>query len=73
MLVKSYTFLLVSEQVLILLDVCLIQAKWNPLHTFALAGQIRFMDRLLEEGLDIDVVDKVKIHCIHNVSSVDEH
>ncbi|XP_009623582.1 ankyrin repeat domain-containing protein EMB506, chloroplastic isoform X2 [Nicotiana tomentosiformis] len=39
--------------------------KWNPLHTFALAGQIRFMDRLLEEGLDIDVVDKDGVTPLH--------
>lgn len=45
---------------------CPIQEKWNPLHTFALAGQIRFMDRLLEEGLDIDVVDKVRFVVFHN-------
>ncbi|XP_009623581.1 ankyrin repeat domain-containing protein EMB506, chloroplastic isoform X1 [Nicotiana tomentosiformis] len=40
--------------------------KWNPLHTFALAGQIRFMDRLLEEGLDIDVVDKEGRTALHH-------
>lgn len=32
-------------------------AKWNHLHTFALAGQIKFMDRLLENGFDVDLVD----------------
>ncbi|KAJ8537668.1 hypothetical protein K7X08_014208 [Anisodus acutangulus] len=42
-------------------------AKWNPLHTFALAGQIRFIDRLLEEGLDIDVVDKEGQTALHHV------
>lgn len=41
-------------------------AKWNPLHTFALTGQIRFMDRLLEEGLDIDVVDKEGQTALHH-------
>ncbi|KAK4343137.1 hypothetical protein RND71_038953 [Anisodus tanguticus] len=41
-------------------------AKWNPLHTFALAGQIRFMDRLLEEGLDIDVVDREGQTALHH-------
>lgn len=41
-------------------------AKWNPLHTFALAGQIRFMDKLLEEGLDIDVVDKEGQTALHH-------
>lgn len=35
------------------------QAKWKPLHTFALAGQIKFMDGLLEKGYNIDLVDKV--------------
>ncbi|OIT30895.1 PREDICTED: ankyrin repeat domain-containing protein EMB506, chloroplastic [Nicotiana attenuata] len=40
--------------------------KWNPLHTFALAGQIRFMDKLLEEGLDIDVVDKEGRTALHH-------
>ncbi|PHT71708.1 Ankyrin repeat domain-containing protein, chloroplastic [Capsicum annuum] len=40
--------------------------KWNPLHTFALAGQIRFMDKLLEEGLDIDVVDKEGQTALHH-------
>ncbi|XP_006341150.1 ankyrin repeat domain-containing protein EMB506, chloroplastic [Solanum tuberosum] len=40
--------------------------KWNPLHTFALAGQIRFMDRLLEEGLDIDAVDKEGQTALHH-------
>ncbi|KAM0039593.1 putative ankyrin repeat-containing domain-containing protein [Helianthus debilis subsp. tardiflorus] len=33
-------------------------AKWNPLHTLALAGQIKFMDNLLANGYDIDTVDK---------------
>ncbi|XP_024978711.1 ankyrin repeat domain-containing protein EMB506, chloroplastic [Cynara cardunculus var. scolymus] len=32
--------------------------KWNPLHTLALAGQIKFMDSLLGNGFDIDAVDK---------------
>ncbi|KAK9053994.1 hypothetical protein SSX86_025069 [Deinandra increscens subsp. villosa] len=32
--------------------------KWNPLHTLSLAGQIKFMDNLLMNGYDIDVVDK---------------
>ncbi|KAG5584121.1 hypothetical protein H5410_044555 [Solanum commersonii] len=38
----------------------------NPLHTFALAGQIQFMDRLLEEGLDIDAVDKEGQTALHH-------
>ncbi|KAI8533768.1 hypothetical protein RHMOL_Rhmol10G0034700 [Rhododendron molle] len=33
-------------------------AKWNPLHSLALAGQIHHMDMLLENGLHIDLVDK---------------
>ncbi|KAI7751538.1 hypothetical protein M8C21_013397 [Ambrosia artemisiifolia] len=32
--------------------------KWKPLHTLALAGQIKFMDNLLGNGCDIDAVDK---------------
>ncbi|GJR49584.1 ankyrin repeat domain-containing protein EMB506, chloroplastic [Tanacetum coccineum] len=32
--------------------------KWNPLHTLALTGQIKFMDSLLTNGFDIDAVDK---------------
>ncbi|CAN4117238.1 unnamed protein product [Withania somnifera] len=40
-------------------------AKWKSLHTFVLAGQIRFMDRLLDEGLDIDVVDKDGVTPLH--------
>ncbi|KAI3783046.1 hypothetical protein L2E82_13108 [Cichorium intybus] len=32
--------------------------KWNPLHTLALAGQIKFMDSLLGNGFYIDAVDK---------------
>ncbi|GMG99343.1 hypothetical protein Nepgr_001183 [Nepenthes gracilis] len=33
-------------------------AKWSPLHTLALSGQIHFLDRLLESGVDIDFSDK---------------
>ncbi|XP_058112137.1 ankyrin repeat domain-containing protein EMB506, chloroplastic isoform X2 [Magnolia sinica] len=32
--------------------------KWSPLHTLALSGQIPYMDKLLEGGVDIDAVDK---------------
>ncbi|OAY79165.1 Ankyrin repeat domain-containing protein EMB506, chloroplastic [Ananas comosus] len=32
--------------------------KWHPLHSFALAGQIPFMDKLLETGTCIDSFDK---------------
>ncbi|CAN4121402.1 unnamed protein product [Withania somnifera] len=41
-------------------------AKWHPLHTFALAGQIRFMDKLIEEGLDIDAADKEGQTALHH-------
>lgn len=37
------------------------QAKWKPLHTYALAGHIKFMDGLLEKGYDIEQVDKVRV------------
>ncbi|XP_030531110.1 ankyrin repeat domain-containing protein EMB506, chloroplastic [Rhodamnia argentea] len=40
-------------------------SKWNPLHTFALAGQIPFMDKLLENGLDIDTVDEYGLTALH--------
>ncbi|XP_047332161.1 ankyrin repeat domain-containing protein EMB506, chloroplastic [Impatiens glandulifera] len=33
-------------------------AKWNPLHSLALAGQIQHMDMLLDSGIHIDDVDK---------------
>ncbi|XP_048230269.1 ankyrin repeat domain-containing protein EMB506, chloroplastic-like isoform X2 [Ricinus communis] len=36
----------------------IIQAKWKPLQTLALSGQIRFMDKLLADGLNIDSGDK---------------
>ncbi|XP_065880110.1 ankyrin repeat domain-containing protein EMB506, chloroplastic [Euphorbia lathyris] len=39
--------------------------KWKPLQTLALSGQIRFMDTLLEEGLDIDSVDKDGFTALH--------
>ncbi|KAL9227081.1 hypothetical protein vseg_002818 [Gypsophila vaccaria] len=32
--------------------------KWNALHTFALVGQIHFLDQLLDSGISIDSVDK---------------
>ncbi|KAH6821315.1 Ankyrin repeat family protein [Perilla frutescens var. hirtella] len=38
------------------------QEKWKPLHTFALAGQIKFMDELLEKGYNIEQVDKVQVY-----------
>ncbi|KAF8010903.1 hypothetical protein BT93_J1516 [Corymbia citriodora subsp. variegata] len=39
--------------------------KWNPFHTFGLAGQIHFMDKLLENGLDIDAVDEYGHTALH--------
>ncbi|KAM0914397.1 hypothetical protein ACQ4PT_011582 [Festuca glaucescens] len=32
--------------------------KWHPLHTYALALQIPLMDKLLDNGVDINLVDK---------------
>lgn len=40
-------------------------AKWSPLHTLALSGQIPFMDKLLENGLDIDTVDQDGLTALH--------
>ncbi|XP_038890562.1 ankyrin repeat domain-containing protein EMB506, chloroplastic [Benincasa hispida] len=39
--------------------------KWNPLHTFALSGQIIPMDKLLESGFDIDSVDEDGFSALH--------
>ncbi|XP_047952692.1 ankyrin repeat domain-containing protein EMB506, chloroplastic [Salvia hispanica] len=39
--------------------------KWKPFHTFALAGQIKFMDGLLENGYDIELVDKGGSTALH--------
>ncbi|OVA16266.1 Ankyrin repeat [Macleaya cordata] len=39
--------------------------KWRPLHTLALSGQIYFMDKLLEQGVDIDAVDKDGYTALH--------
>ncbi|KAL2929058.1 hypothetical protein RDABS01_034469 [Bienertia sinuspersici] len=33
-------------------------AKWSPLHTLALSGQIHIIDQLLENGVNIDFLDK---------------
>ncbi|KAI4356335.1 hypothetical protein L6164_000365 [Bauhinia variegata] len=32
-------------------------AKWSPLHTLSLSGQISCMDKLLEDGFDIDFLN----------------
>ncbi|WCJ20919.1 Ankyrin repeat family protein [Euphorbia peplus] len=39
--------------------------KWKPLQTLALSGQIRCMDFLLDEGLNIDSVDKDGFTALH--------
>lgn len=39
--------------------------KWKPFHSFALAGQIKFMDGLLEKGYDIELVDKDGLTALH--------
>ncbi|KAJ0100365.1 hypothetical protein Patl1_22022 [Pistacia atlantica] len=39
--------------------------KWNLLHTFALSGQIHFMDKLLDNGLGIDTIDKDGFTALH--------
>ncbi|XP_062103393.1 ankyrin repeat domain-containing protein EMB506, chloroplastic-like [Humulus lupulus] len=39
--------------------------KWLPLHTLALSGQIPFLDELLEQGVDIDFVDKDGLTALH--------
>ncbi|XP_058112131.1 ankyrin repeat domain-containing protein EMB506, chloroplastic isoform X1 [Magnolia sinica] len=39
--------------------------KWSPLHTLALSGQIPYMDKLLEGGVDIDAVDKDGYTALH--------
>lgn len=59
--------------------ILIIQAKWSPLHTLALSGQVPFMDRLLETGLHIDTVDQVRIvqillrHFCPQVDSISGH
>lgn len=40
-------------------------AKWNPLQTLALSGQIKFMDKLLDDGLDIDGQDNDGLTALH--------
>ncbi|KAF7107761.1 hypothetical protein CFC21_108346 [Triticum aestivum] len=41
--------------------------KWHPLHTYALALQIPLMDKLLDNGVDIDLVDKDGFTPLHKV------
>ncbi|CAL0320187.1 unnamed protein product [Lupinus luteus] len=40
-------------------------AKWSALHTLALSMQISSMDKLLENGLDIDLRDKDGLTALH--------
>ncbi|KAL8166974.1 hypothetical protein V2J09_008473 [Rumex salicifolius] len=40
-------------------------AKWNPLHTLALSGQIHLLDNLLENGVDINFADKDGLTSLH--------
>ncbi|KMT03167.1 hypothetical protein BVRB_8g197210 [Beta vulgaris subsp. vulgaris] len=40
-------------------------AKWSPIHTFALSGQIHFLDQLLENGVNIDFADKDGLTALH--------
>lgn len=40
-------------------------ARWSSLHTLALSGQIHFMDKLLDNGLDIDMVEKDGLTALH--------
>ncbi|CAI8587380.1 unnamed protein product [Vicia faba] len=39
--------------------------KWNPLHSLALSLQIYSMDRLLENGYDIDFLNKEGLTALH--------
>lgn len=45
------------------------QAKWSPLHTLSLSGLVPFMDKLLEDGVDINLFDKVSLilNLIHHI------
>ncbi|KAF7825856.1 ankyrin repeat domain-containing protein EMB506, chloroplastic-like [Senna tora] len=40
-------------------------AKWSPLHTLALSTQISCMDKLLENGVDIDFMNKEGLTALH--------
>ncbi|KAJ7961615.1 Ankyrin repeat domain-containing protein, chloroplastic [Quillaja saponaria] len=39
--------------------------KWSPLHTLALSGQIPYIDKLLENGFNIDFHDKEGLTALH--------
>ncbi|KAK4752725.1 hypothetical protein SAY87_021523 [Trapa incisa] len=70
-LVKEVELLLGPEERAILQDNAtpnldkISTGKWVPLHTLALAGQIPFIDRLLESGVHIDMVDKDGCTALH--------
>ncbi|XP_027333013.1 ankyrin repeat domain-containing protein EMB506, chloroplastic-like isoform X2 [Abrus precatorius] len=40
-------------------------AKWSPLHTLVLSMQISCVDKLLENGVDIDLPDKEGLTALH--------
>ncbi|KAL6176559.1 hypothetical protein ACLB2K_053192 [Fragaria x ananassa] len=40
-------------------------AKWSPLHTLSLSGLVPFMDKLLEDGVDINLFDKDGVTALH--------
>ncbi|XP_050375770.1 ankyrin repeat domain-containing protein EMB506, chloroplastic [Argentina anserina] len=40
-------------------------SNWSPLHTVALSGQVNFMDKLLQDGVDINVFDKDGLTALH--------
>ncbi|EES04435.1 hypothetical protein BDA96_04G029200 [Sorghum bicolor] len=39
--------------------------KWHPLHSYALALQIPLMDKLLDSGVDINLLDRDGFTCLH--------
>ncbi|KAF8407953.1 hypothetical protein HHK36_007093 [Tetracentron sinense] len=39
--------------------------KWSALHTLGLSGQTHFMDKLLDNGVDIDSIDKDGFTALH--------
>lgn len=42
--------------------------KWNAFHTFALTGQIKYMDRLFDKGVYVDVIDKDGRTALHHAT-----
>ncbi|XP_073057755.1 ankyrin repeat domain-containing protein EMB506, chloroplastic-like isoform X4 [Primulina eburnea] len=41
-------------------------AKWKPFHTLALAGQIKFVDGMLENNFDMNLVDMDGMTALHH-------